>query len=73
MRQAPPDPYKAARDGVANYIPSRSQPNLSHECSDCDKTAKWEVIADGVRLYSCDGHRKCYATTAATYEEKRIR
>jgi hypothetical protein len=73
VRQAPPDPEKAARDGVANYIPSRSQPNVAHKCKDCAKTAKWDIEADGKKLFACDTHRKEYATSASNYQEKRIR
>lgn len=73
FKQAPPDPEKAARDGVANYIPSRSQPNTDHKCKDCTKTAKWDIEADGRKLFACDAHRTEYAVSAANYTEKRIR
>lgn len=73
MRQAAPDPEKAARDGVANYIPARSQVNLNFTCADCDRTAKWEVEADGAKLYACDYHRREYTATAGVYQERKIR
>lgn len=74
FRQAAPDPDKAARDGVTNYIPARSQPNLNFKCADCDRTAKWEVQIDDRKLHACDDHRRDHAATArGTYTEKRIR
>lgn len=73
FRQAAPDPGKAERDGVTAYIPSRSQPNTSHKCQDCDRTATWEFNADGVRGYACGTCRTEYAISATNYSEKRIR
>jgi hypothetical protein len=74
FKQAPPDPYKAARDGVANYIPARSQVNVGHTCvADCTRVAKWDIYADKKQGFYCDNHRKDLATTASTYQEKRIR
>lgn len=73
FRQADPDPEKAARDGVANYIPSRSQPNTTHPCRDCDRTAVWDVTADGEKFYACGLCRSDYAISATNYSEKRIR
>lgn len=73
FRQAAPDPDKAARDGVTKYVPSRSQINTAHTCQDCDRTAKWWVTADGVRLAACDSHRRDYSVTAGVYTEERIR
>ena len=72
FRQAPPDPEKAARDGVANYIPSRRQPDASHKCEVCPRTARWEVEADGKKLVVCDQHRIDLAISATNYTEKRI-
>jgi hypothetical protein len=72
MRQAPPDPQKAERDGVSNYIPSRSQINTDHDCKDCTKTAKWVVEADGETFFACDGHRKEYAISSTNYQEERL-
>lgn len=75
FRQAPPDPEKAARDGVANYIPSRSQVIIIfHKCEVCqERTATWEVDADGQKLYACGNCRNEYAISATNYTEKRIR
>jgi hypothetical protein len=73
FRQAPPDPEKAARDGVTNYIPSRSQVNVNHRCNDCDSIAKWDIEADDKKLFACDHHRREYVITATSYQEKRIR
>lgn len=72
FRQAPHDPTMAARSGVTNYIPQRSQPDLSHKCDECNKTAKWEVLSDLVKLFLCDTHRADHAIDAGTYEEKRL-
>lgn len=73
FRQAAPDPDKASRDGVANYIPSRSQVNTSHTCGDCARTAKWDLLVEGRQTYACDEHRTEYAISAWPYEEKRLR
>lgn len=73
FRQAPPDADKAARDGVTNYIPSRLQVNINHACRDCNRTAKWDITADGEHLFACDFHRTDYIITATVYTEKRIR
>lgn len=73
FRQAPPDPEKAARDFVANYVPSRHQPNVSHKCEVCPRTAKWLIKADGDNFFACDNHRKEYAISAINYQEERIR
>ena len=73
FRQAPPDPAKAARDGVTNYIPARSEPDLSFTCEECPKTATYEIVADGKRMHVCDTHRREYAITAVNYTEKRLR
>lgn len=73
FRQAPHDPAKAARDGVTNYIPKRTEPDRSFTCEDCDRTATWAIIADGDDIHACDTHRKEYAITAIDYREKRLR
>lgn len=73
FRQAAPDPDKAARDGVAKYVPARSQPNLAHTCDDCPRVAKWDIQADGERVLACDHHRREQSALALRYTEKRIR
>lgn len=73
FKQAAPDPEKAQRDGVANYIPSRSQVNVNYHCEDCDRIAVWEITADGVNRYACGRCRTEYAISATNYQEKRIR
>lgn len=72
FKQAPHDQSKADRDGVTNYIPQRKQINVNFKCEDCNKTATWEITADGRKLHACDDHRKEYAITAGTYQEKRL-
>jgi len=64
FRQAPHDPEKAAMSGVKNYIPQRSQPDLSHDCKDCERTATYEIIADGEKFHACDSHRREYAVSS---------
>jgi hypothetical protein len=71
-RQAAPDPDKAERDGVANYIPSRRQPNRLHSCADCGRTATWEIVLDGRRLHACAEHRESYVFSPGTYQEKKL-
>lgn len=74
FRQAAPDPEKAARDGVANYVPSRHQVNLNHTCADCTRTATWTLQIDDRTFHACNNHRRDHAITArGTYSEKRIR
>jgi hypothetical protein len=73
FRQAPPDPDKAAANGVAKYIPKRSEPDRSHVCKDCDLTARWAIVADGLEMYACDSHRQKYLFTAKVYREKNLR
>jgi hypothetical protein len=75
FRQAAPDPEKAARDGVANYVPARRQVNVNYGCSEplCDRTASWLVDIDGNKRYACHGCRaELAATTRGTYTEERI-
>lgn len=72
FKQAPPDATKAARDGVTKYVPARKQANLDHTCKDCDRTAKWEITADGEKLFACDTHRREYSVMAGTYTERRL-
>lgn len=72
FRQAAPDPEKASRDGVSNYIPARSQVNTDHKCADCPRTATWQIKADGHHLFACNPHRREYAISAINYEERKL-
>jgi len=75
FRQAAPDPEKAGRDGVTNYIPSRRQVNVSHGCAEptCDRTASWLVKIDSFQRYACHRCRdELAATTRGIYQEERL-
>lgn len=73
FKQAAPDPEKAARDGVANYVPARRQPNLDHECGTCERTATWEIQIDGQKSYACADCRAELAIVArGVYQERRL-
>lgn len=73
FRQAAPDPGKAARDGVANYVPARRQVNLNFACTDCERTATWEIQIDGRRFHACADCRAELAIVArGVYQERRL-
>jgi hypothetical protein len=40
---------------------------------DCDVTARWAIVADGLEMYACDSHRQKYLFTAKVYREKNLR
>jgi len=72
FRQAAPDPEKASRDGVASYVPSRRQPDLSHRCTACPHIATWAINLSGEKFYACETHRQEYVFSPGVYQERRL-
>ena len=73
FRQAAPDPDKAARDGVSNYVPARRQHDLSRRCElECGRAATWEITLDGKTFDACHDHRRELVLSPGTYQEKKL-